>query len=842
MNAVVDQSGRLVVSAGGSGIVATQPVVTTLFLPTGTVGTAYSVTLAAASGVPPYTWTSLGTPSGLTLSPAGVLSGTPTTAAVSTITVTATDATSVASAAVALTLVVNIAQTATVVVTPALQDAYVGAFWASTLNALGGTFPYTWSVTGVPAWMTLDAGGNLSGTPPATGVIVLGVTATDSASNVSATINVEINVGPAGQKWFGAMLPILPQQFSTTCSPPAPAATNRGSYYTPGVGADSAMTLQTALNNAAAATGSLGDVIVVQSGQTYTAAVSFVLPTRSGSGWIYVIASKIPEIGGTGLPAAGTRVTRADIPNMAALASSATANPSAYILTRNVGVAGCSQYRMVGLDMELSSAANASYVVGIGGSSDTSIGTLAQNITFDRCYVAGSVVNGANTGIQMDGINIEVTECRIERCWQSGNADVHACAASNSIGPYKIHNNYLNSGGEVTFFGGGPCLLGGPNQPADLTITNNHYYKSSFVGVGDLTNTSTTLNITSVTQGELYPVMQVTDSAGALTGTVRVVQQLTGTAWGVGTYQLSAAAGVNAATGLTITAMQTLDKNMVEHKMVRRVLFDSNFLENAGTLGNQTRAGWVMTSVNQNNTPWSVLGDFTITNNVFTNVYNGGMQWKLGDSTASGGGPSNPGFRFLMRNNIFILSRSGGAGPPDTGQAIGNINSNLPPSGSGNGFGGHLIFDHNTFVGPVTTAIHSIIWMGATTASVGQLNNIVWSNNIWDPSWYGIVRGGSAGYNWTTAVVSQVSQAVCVNNVMTNFSDSALTATNFFPANSAAVGYTSYGSITSALGYALTTGSTYHAKGVSGFGVAYNGTGTLDGTDIGCNISLLPTS
>lgn len=51
-------------------------------LPNGAVGTAYSVTLTAAGGQPPYTWAlapiSAGLPPGLTLNAGGVISGTPT--------------------------------------------------------------------------------------------------------------------------------------------------------------------------------------------------------------------------------------------------------------------------------------------------------------------------------------------------------------------------------------------------------------------------------------------------------------------------------------------------------------------------------------------------------------------------------------------------------------------------------------------------------------------------------------------------------------------------------------------------------------------------------------------
>jgi hypothetical protein len=61
--------------------------VTTTVLPTAIVGTSYDLTtLAGAGGFPPYTWTitSGALPAGLTLSSDGTISGTPTTAAVST--------------------------------------------------------------------------------------------------------------------------------------------------------------------------------------------------------------------------------------------------------------------------------------------------------------------------------------------------------------------------------------------------------------------------------------------------------------------------------------------------------------------------------------------------------------------------------------------------------------------------------------------------------------------------------------------------------------------------------------------------------------------------------------
>src|ERR1700749_2725016 len=68
-------------------------VITTGLLPDGTVGTAYSQTLGATGGAGGDTWTITAgaLPAGLTLSPSGTISGTPTSAAISIFTVTVTD-------------------------------------------------------------------------------------------------------------------------------------------------------------------------------------------------------------------------------------------------------------------------------------------------------------------------------------------------------------------------------------------------------------------------------------------------------------------------------------------------------------------------------------------------------------------------------------------------------------------------------------------------------------------------------------------------------------------------------------------------------------------------------
>uniref|UniRef100_Q02BT6 Ig family protein n=1 Tax=Solibacter usitatus (strain Ellin6076) TaxID=234267 RepID=Q02BT6_SOLUE len=60
-------------------------------LPSGTVGAAYSATLSATGGVPPFTWSATGLPAGLTISAAGSISGTPTVPGVFAFTATVKD-------------------------------------------------------------------------------------------------------------------------------------------------------------------------------------------------------------------------------------------------------------------------------------------------------------------------------------------------------------------------------------------------------------------------------------------------------------------------------------------------------------------------------------------------------------------------------------------------------------------------------------------------------------------------------------------------------------------------------------------------------------------------------
>ena len=143
--------------------------IVTTTLPDATVGDAYTDTVVATGGTPPYTWTSIGAPlpAGVTLSPStGVLSGLPKQFGNYAITLQAADrATPPAVATATLPLTV---QSGLQITTTLLKKGAMGTAYKQTLKATGGTQPYAWSVTSgtLPDGITLDAAtGLLSGIP-----------------------------------------------------------------------------------------------------------------------------------------------------------------------------------------------------------------------------------------------------------------------------------------------------------------------------------------------------------------------------------------------------------------------------------------------------------------------------------------------------------------------------------------------------------------------------------------------------------------------------------------------------------------------------------------------------
>ncbi|MFC1660074.1 putative Ig domain-containing protein [Gemmatimonadota bacterium] len=169
--------------------------ITTTTLPGGTVGTAYSQTLAATGGDGTYTWSlASGTlPGGLSLAAGtGVISGTPTTAGTSNFTVQVASAGQTDTQALSIT----INWPPVTVTTASLPGGQVATAYSQTLTATGGDGTYTWDLAAgsLPPGLSLVAGtGVISGTPTTDGTY--NFTARATSAGLQGTKALSITIG-----------------------------------------------------------------------------------------------------------------------------------------------------------------------------------------------------------------------------------------------------------------------------------------------------------------------------------------------------------------------------------------------------------------------------------------------------------------------------------------------------------------------------------------------------------------------------------------------------------------------------------------------------------------------
>jgi hypothetical protein len=186
-------------TGGGTFPIAIAPAtlsIVTASLPDGTVGVAYSANLTAAGGFPPYTWSISGLPDGVSATPAGVISGTPTTAGKFTVGVVVKDG-APGSIAPSTSYTVTISS-ALAITTATAPNGTVGTPYTASFAASGGTTPLTFSATGLPAGLSMSTTGTISGTPTAPGPATIVVTVKDAGgTSTSKNYPVTIALPPA---------------------------------------------------------------------------------------------------------------------------------------------------------------------------------------------------------------------------------------------------------------------------------------------------------------------------------------------------------------------------------------------------------------------------------------------------------------------------------------------------------------------------------------------------------------------------------------------------------------------------------------------------------------------
>lgn len=190
---------------GGSAAAPLQ-ITTTSPLPGATTNVLYSTTLAATGGTPPYAWSFVsGTlPPGLSVGPTGTITGTPTTAGPYSFTVQVTDSTSPTPNSVqgTFSITVTAATGGLTFTSSTLPAGAVTVPYGADIQVTGGTPPYTFAATGLPANFSIDATANgnaaaghvLNVAPKTAGTFTFNVTVTDSSTPTPLTGNATVSL------------------------------------------------------------------------------------------------------------------------------------------------------------------------------------------------------------------------------------------------------------------------------------------------------------------------------------------------------------------------------------------------------------------------------------------------------------------------------------------------------------------------------------------------------------------------------------------------------------------------------------------------------------------------
>jgi hypothetical protein len=246
---------------------------------------------------------------------------------------------------------------------------------------------------------------------------------------------------------FGAEPPLPPAVFDVPYAIPAGRT----------IAVAQGESLQAALDQA-----ELGDTIVLEAGATYAGPITLSNKTR-GSGWIYVQSSALAR-----LPPPGSRVSPANAGDMPVILS----GPRGQAAILTAGAAH--HYRFVGIEVRPAAWEVAANLIRVGDD-ETSGGQLPSYIVFDRCYVHADPSERGRRGIAMEGTYIAVVDSHLAEFKENG-LDSQALWASNTPGPLKIVNNYLEAAGENVMLGGSDPAIPGV-VPSDVEIRGNTFFK-----------------------------------------------------------------------------------------------------------------------------------------------------------------------------------------------------------------------------------------------------------------------------------------------------------------------------------------------------------------------------
>lgn len=226
--------------------------------------------------------------------------------------------------------------------------------------------------------------------------------------------------------------PAYPTSFVNTDTIP----TVTGSTFTVNAGGS----IQTAINNAAAANDSLTHEIVIQAGATFNENLTLPNKGTGTTGWIIVRTSNL-----AGIAAQKKRIIQA---------THASAMPKIQ-MTAQVGMdsnANTNHFRFIGIEfIQVGGTAGLTGIRIWGGSGSHTLAQTPNDVIFDRCIVRNTGIVRKLVAIET-GAGVAVIDS-VVKLSPNEDGDSNALWIFDGLGPTKIVNNELQGNGETVFFG-----------------------------------------------------------------------------------------------------------------------------------------------------------------------------------------------------------------------------------------------------------------------------------------------------------------------------------------------------------------------------------------------------
>jgi hypothetical protein len=391
----------------------------------------------------------------------------------------------------------------------------------------------------------------------------------------------------------------------------------------------------------AALSGSVpGDVIVLDAGVVYSG--NFTLPKKvnPSNKWIYITSSAYAS-----LPGPGIRVSPADATHMPRIVSPGYTKP--------INVAwGANYWRVVGIEF----GATSNYPPGCGVPGQRKCNTgqmfgvdwaatyeLPHHVYIDRCYLHGEDNQDVVIAAQMNWNYAALIDSYVSNIHAQAQDSV-AAGAFNSLGPFKITNNYLEAAGENILFGGSGKNFN-VGVPSDIEIRGNYIYKPlSWIAISKLPSTDPTSIVV---------------------------------------------------------------KNSMECKSCLRLLFDSNVVENMWAAG-QIGYALVLTVRSAQSGDFSVVTDITVTNNTWKNILAFTSTLAADDACLVSGGCNNAGSidRWNISNNLVTLLDPSSPGWGGSVAGAISMNPGIDNINHRPGRFQNVVFQHNSVIGVCTFGMY----------------------------------------------------------------------------------------------------------------------------------------